>query len=492
MLFSKAAESSLNASQLIEKAKAIEARIVDDLPTESDLHTIAAAVSGLAQRAERKPGKLSQLFSFTAIRWYVVGSGICWMFFWCFFNFVQNQDITVAVTGTETELILRKASQKPGIGSRIHIVESNGSAHSRDLLGLGEVDMGVIQAGIELDESMMILGIVRHEHILFFVHENHKTFPKAGEIPVVLTGAEGQGSHQLGKEFFRAWGSEDPKWEFGWSDFASEENPMELPEGVQAIFVVIDPVDARMQPGIKRAAKEGFVMHDSFIGAFESKHPYLHRVTHDRGFFRRAQPDVPDRDIGGYLVDNYLVASDSVSEQQILWARQAFELEGDQGRLMTDYLSSGRSTMIEDAANFTTIPINIVIIIAALFGVEILTERRYLHELNGLISRLSLLQADHDLYGWRTGETIGHNARYLDACSDLLSMISTVAAFYGEKRSAMAFDGMTNMLDSRANDLKINIGLKLIQGNAMLSVPEASPAKKVAKAMATKKKRASN
>lgn len=468
VVFGKSDEFSFSAKELIQKARAIERRVVKELPGEGPLHEVAGSVTELAEQANAMPKQWKKFVSFNALRCYVVFGALIWGLCWAVNNFWSNQDIKVAVTESQTDLLEMKINQT-GLDNRIRIEESKGSAASRDLLRAGLVDMAVIQAGIDLDKGMTVLGVVRHEHILFFVHESMDTFPIPGERPVVLTGALGQGSHLLGSEFFKSWGAPRPDWKFGWSDFANVEDPMPMPENVQAIFVVIDPVDDRMQPGIKRAAKLGFKMHDSSIGAFESKHPYLHRVAHHQGFFRRAQPDVPDRDINGYLVDNYLVAGKGVSEQQVLWALQAFELGADGGRLMTNYLTSGRSTMIEDAANFTTIPINVVIIIVALFGIEVLTERKYLHRLNGLISRISLLQADHDLYGWHTGESIALNAKYLDACSDLLGMISTVAAYYGERRSAMSFDSMTNMLDSRANDLKINIGLKLIQGNAMLS-----------------------
>jgi hypothetical protein len=180
---------------------------------------------------------------------------------------------------------------------------------------------------------------------------------------------------------------------------------------------------------------------------------------------------VPDSKIHTYTVDNYLVAGASVTDRQILTAIQAFDFARSDVDLPGNFLTRGSSSIIEDLANVLTGAVNFLIIMVALFGIEILLERRYILELNRLVSCISLLQADLDLIGVRDKKTLASNAFYLDACADLLGLISTIAGYYGQEKAPLVFNGLTGLVHARANNIKINIRLKLLHTGVMLPAP---------------------
>ena len=109
---------------------------------------------------------------------------------------------------------------------------------------------------------------------------------------------------------------------------------------------------------------------------------------------------------------------------------------------------------------------NLVVIIIALFGVEILLHRRYIHELNRLISTISLLQAEIELRKTSDSQRFAEQVFGLEVCSDLLSLISTIGGYYRQEDAGLVFSGLTGMVHARANSIKLNIRLKLLSAGS--------------------------
>ena len=118
-----------------------------------------------------------------------------------------------------------------------------------------------------------------------------------------------------------------------------------------------------------------------------------------------------------------------------------------------------------DLDHALSVIVNFVIIIVALFGLEILFYRHYIHELNSLISRISLLQSERDLHDIEDREKQKPNIFALEACADLLGLISSLAGYYAQENAALMFQGLTGAVHNRANTLKINIQLKILQAS---------------------------
>ena len=328
--------------------------------------------------------------------------------------------------------------------------------------------MAVIQGGIQIPGDFLVLGTVRKEHVLFFASE---TLTPEGEIPRVITFNEGQGSHVLGKIFLERWGYKDVYWLHSWGRIATDPD-YAIPSDVDAVFVVVDPADPAVQRGIQRVAGAGFQLQDSNIGVYANHLGYLEPIDLDRGYYNLSNPAVPDADkLQTYSVDNYLVAAEPATSQQLLTASQAFQLNPSNAELSTSMLHSSGESLMADLANILTAAVNLAIIIATLFGIEILLHRRYIHELNSLISRISLLQAELGLIGVKDTDRETAIVLALDAYADLLGLISTIAGYYGEANSALMFNGLTGSIHRRANELKLNIQLKLL--HASVKVPES-------------------
>ena len=450
----------LSVEQIIDTAQQVEERITSNLPGEAPLRDVAHAVTDAARLAQVRVRRLKRPYSVQRIRQYVVLAAAAILVWWVYTNVFGSRVATIAVTGTEYSVLEARADANNA--DKIRFLESAGSSASVELVRQGHADMAVVQAGVALPEGFTILGVVRAEHVLYFTRDIQRS---ADRPPRVLTFARGQGSHILGQVFFELWGHERVEWIHTWRELAADAGYV-IPADVEAIFVVVDPADPAMRDAIRRAAMAGFRLRDPDIGVHATHLTYLERVGIPRGYYSQANPTIPDLASGRvqtYAVDNYLVAGEGVTDRQLGLALQAFELDPSTVGLGTAVLHSRGSSVVADLGTVLEAAVNLVIILVALFGFEILLHRRYVHELNRLISCISLLQANLDIIGVKDKKVLAENVFYLDACADLLGLISTIGGYYGQENAALVFNGLTGLLHVRANNIKINIRLKLLR-----------------------------
>jgi hypothetical protein len=164
-----------------------------------------------------------------------------------------------------------------------------------------------------------------------------------------------------------------------------------------------------------------------------------------------------------YTVDKYLVGGPALTYAQEKFLRQTLQLTPFAQSLPSTILHTEGQSLMGDLNNALSVIVNFVVVIAALFGLELLLYRNYVHELNSLLSRISLLQSERDLFGLREPEEIRAKMFSLDACADLLGIISSLAGYYAQENAALMFNGITGAVHTRANSLKLNIQLKLLQ-----------------------------
>ena len=282
----------------------------------------------------------------------------------------------------------------------------------------------------------------------------------------VITFHRGQGSEILGNMFFALWGYGPIEWVYVWGELAG--GSYSITDADSTIFVVVDPADSYMQLAITRVAEAGFVLQDPNIGVHVTSMPYLARIEIEEGYYLAGRQPVPRTTMSTFAVDAYLVADPGLTERQRSAALVAFGLQAQEGSISAGtLLHSTGSSVMEDLATALAALVDLVVLLAALFGLEILVHRRYLHELNNMISRISLLQAEHDLLGPADRKEMERDIAYLDGCADLLGIISTITGYYGQQYAALVFSGLTGQFHARANDLKINIRLKLLHAEWM-------------------------
>ena len=87
--------------------------------------------------------------------------------------------------------------------------------------------------------------------------------------------------------------------------------------------------------------------------------------------------------------------------------------------------------------------------------------RKQFHELNSLVSIVSMLQSNKDVLGVPV-EIRGENLLYLSLCSDMLSLISAISGYYTQENSSLLFNNLSEVVHQRCDSLKINIQLKLL------------------------------
>jgi hypothetical protein len=450
----------LSVEQIIETARQIEERINERLPDEAPLRDVAHAVTDAARLAQARVRRLKRPYSVQRIRQYVVLAALAILVWWLYTNVLRSRDATIAVTGTEYSVL--KARADANNADKIRFLESGGSSASVELVQQGHADMAVVQAGVPIPEEFTILGVVRAEHVLYFGRDVQRSADRPRKV---MTFGRDQGSHILAQVFLQLWGHGWVEWIHTWSDLAADSGYV-IPADVEAIFVVVDPADPAMRRAIRRAATAGFELRDPDVGAYATHFTYLQRVSIQRGYYSQADPTVPaivQGTLQTYAVANYLVAGEGVTDRQLGLALQAFELDPSTVGLGTAVLHSRGSSLVADLGTVLEAAVNLVIILVALFGFEILLHRRYVHELNRLISCISLLQANLDIIGVKDEKVLADNVFYLDACADLLGLISTIGGYYGQENAALVFNGLTGLLHVRANNIKVNIRLKLLR-----------------------------
>ena len=271
----------------------------------------------------KEPGAVHQ-----NIRRYLVAFAVAVFAWWGYTNYLQSRVVRVAVTAGDFAVL--SAQVEKNNARDIVFVETPGSPANLEAVRVGEVDMAVAQAGIPLPDDLSILGIVRREHVLYFEREPRTD---ADVPPVVMTFREGQGSHVLGATFFEQWGYQNVRWLHSWDEVTTNPD-YELPSGVKAIFVVVDPADPQQREGIRRATDLGFKLRDPDIGVAATHHPYLSRVEVQKGYYSVSAPLVPDSDVRTYAVENYLVAGPSMTDRRFLPPRHLY-LHEEERRITT-------------------------------------------------------------------------------------------------------------------------------------------------------------
>ncbi len=445
--------------RLVDGARKVQERTLAFAPLDTAVVELASDVVEAIDLAARRIARMRSPLSLPRIRFYLIISAVAALVWWAYANYLQPKTVTVAATA-EDITVLEERVRRNNIRN-IEFIVSAGSEDNVVLVEEKAADVAVVQGGVQLPVGLTVIGSVQKEHILYFVRVNGPDVT----VPRVITYKEGQGSHLLGKIFFRLWGYETVSWIPSWDQIGSDASHVIAPDAT-AIFIVVDPANRITENAIKRVSNAGFHLRDPDIGVNATHLPYLHRVDVPPGYYHLMDPRVPgdhDSNLQTYTVDKYGVISRSLTYAQRETLRHAFELSSAEKGLPSTFLHTQGISLTADLDHALSVIVNFVIIIAALFGLEILFYRHYIHELNSLISRISLLQSERDLHDIEDREKQKPNIFALETCADLLGLISSLAGYYAQENAALMFQGLTGSVHNRANTLKINIQLKILQ-----------------------------
>ena len=186
-------------------------------------------------------------------------------------------------------------------------------------------------------------------------------------------------------------------------------------------------------------------------------------------------PIIPQEDLIAYRVPDYLVARNGVSPTVLASVSKTFDarpqkLQSSDG----SFNATDASEVFQGIEAFLGILINIVLAFLALLGLEVWTYRKRFHELNSLVSLLSMLQSNKDILDEEDIEKRSENLRYLSTVSDVLGLISAVNGYYTQENSSLLYNNQSQVIHERCDNLKLNIQLKILHAGIRLEKPNES------------------
>jgi hypothetical protein len=287
------------------------------------------------------------------------------------------------------------------------------------------------------------------------------------DIHRVITSLEGASSHSVAKVFFESWGRSDIAYSHTWANWTEPPSQTVLAERPvnsqpDAVFVVKDTSDPSTIRGIRNLVASGFHLRSPSLGAQAEDLAFLKPAKMEPGYLWQ-NPNLPAEPIATYVIPSYLVARSNLTPRLMGLAGHLFDSD------FNDIHDNEFSATAKDASEvfqgvdaFLGILINIGLAFLALVGLDMLTYRKRFHELNSLVSLLSMLQSNKDVLGESDPSKLRENLLYLSSVSDVLSIISAISGYYTQQNSSLLFNNLSQIVHERCDNLKLNIQMKIL------------------------------
>jgi len=329
----------------------------------------------------------------------------------------------------------------------------------------GSTDLAFVQGGIPIPDDLPRLRSPADEVVLWLTRDS---VSKVEDVRNVITSLEGEGSHTVAKLFMKEWGLED-KVDFlhQWGEI-SDGTRTQIPNDVQAVLVVKDASDPVTLKTLALLHSQNFRLRSPYLGAVAENFDFLEEFKLPQGYFD-TEPKLPENEILTYKVPTFLVARRNLTPRLLAVAAHVFDSQpisiADKEYLPT---AANASEMFQGTEAFLGIIVNIVLAFLALLGLEMMTYRKRFHELNSLVSLLSMLQSNKDILGVEDLRARNENLKYLSTVSDLLGLISAVSGYYTQENSSLLFNNLSEVVHQRCDNLKLNIQLKILHAGIQL------------------------
>ena len=244
---------------------------------------------------------------------------------------------------------------------------------------------------------------------------------------------------------------------------------------MQAVFVVKDASDPVTIKTLNVLYSQGFRLRSPYLGSIAENFDFLEETKIQPGYLDLAPP-VPSEEIITYRIPTYLVARRDLTPRLLAVAASVFDSQ-PVSITESDYspTASNAGEMFQGVEAFLGIIVNIVLAFLALLGLEMMTYRKRFHELNSLVSLLSMLQSNKDILAVEDIGLRNENLKYLSTVSDLLGLISAISGYYTQENSSLLFNNLSEVVHQRCDNLKLNIQLKILHAGIRLEkVPPIS------------------
>jgi hypothetical protein len=463
---------NLKIEGIIEGAERIRQKIAVELPTHSGLAGAVEEVNKAALEAKRVALEGKRFFSLHRLPALFLAFALLAFLFWAYWNFFLDRSITVAIPRQDH----REENLRYFRKAKMTVQQVETSSQAVLAVTTGKADVAFIQAGIPVQDQLRVLQTPILEYVIWMTRLSR---PIDKPIFNVLTSIKNEGSHDVAKDFFRKWKfPSDIVFHHDWDKVVAapseSDSQYTIPQEIDAVFVVVNITDEKNMETIQAFLDAGFVMQSPYIGAHTNKLRYTEEFLMPRGYIRQA-PTIPVQELLTYSVPNVLVTKTDISDSTLAKLSRIFE--SDTRRIQpSDFAfdSKDASEVFQGLDAFLGILINIILGFIALLGLEMWVYRKRFHELNSLVSLLSMLQSNKDILGETDPNRRSENLQYLSTVSDLLSMISAINGFYTQEKSSLLFNNQSEVIHQRCDNLKLNIQLKILHAGIHLE-PRKAP-----------------
>ena len=461
----------LEIDPVIQRAEHLAEHVERELPAHSGIIRAAQGVAQAAHeakrvaRALRRPWGLHRLPAlFLAVALLLFGG-------WVYWNFLHVATLTIALP-EEDAIQLRERTARSG-RVRFQKRTTEGSREGAQLLLEGKVDLAFVQGGIPIAEDLPRLQNPRSEVVLYFVRNG---IDHPVQVRKILTSAEGQGSHSVTQVFADLWKIADHvQFVYDWRKFSADPAYV-IPADVDAVFVIKDLAEHQALNAAERLVAAGFRLASPDLGAHALALDYLQPTEIPRGYLSQ-DPPIPEQPVATYSVATYLVARRDLTPRRL--AAAAHLLDKDANTLTQrgfEPTVGEAAEVLQGLDSFLSILVYIGLAFLALLGLEAVSYRRRFHELNTLISLISMHQSEKDVLGLTNDTRRRENLLYLSICSDLLGLISVIGGYYSQENSSLLYSSLLDTIHERSHGMKLNIQSKIMHASISLAPPETHPA----------------
>jgi hypothetical protein len=447
----------LRIGPVIQNAEDVKSRVERELPHHTGLLSLAAGVATAARDAEHVAQKLRKPFGLHRLPAAFLAVALLLLVGWIYVQFFRTTTLRIALPDRDFQALKSRMQRDDRLQFTDDVVPGSREAIKKVLEK--KADLGFVQGGVDIPANLPRLETPNPEIVLWFVRP---ALPDLGSVRRILTSVEGAGSHSVALDFLKAWKIES-KIEFihEWKNLTSEDDYV-LPNDIDAVFAVKDPADPQTLLAAERLADAGFRLSSPDLGARAAQLEYLSPHIVPAGYLR-SLPPFPSEPVSTYTVKTYLIARENMTPRML--AAASHLLDGQ-----PTSMSAGRyepslgeaSELFQGVDAFLGIIINLVLAFLALTGLEMMAYRKRFHELNSLVSLISIHQSSKDVLGVADLRIRRDHLLYLSLCSDLLGLVSMIGGYYTQENSSLLFSGLPEIIHQRCDGLKINIQLKIL------------------------------
>jgi hypothetical protein len=457
----------LRIEPVVGVAEALALRVRTELPTHDGLAKAADGVAAATRQAERVSQRMNSIFSLHRLPAVFLAGALLCLALWIYWRFFHVSVLSVALPDRDASQLREAIASRQRVS--FHWVPVPGSREAVELVTAGKADLAFVQGGLAIPADLPRLATPSPEVVLWLVRDR---VGGPRDVRRLLTSVAGEGSHTVAQFFLAAWHTRGQvEFVHDWRELTADPN-YQIAADVDAVFVVKDPADEKTALGIQRLYAAGFQLRSPDIGARAAKLDFLKPFTMPPRYLV-ADPAAPAEPIATYSVATWLVARRGLTPRLLAQAAHALDAQPVAFGGF-DPTTADASEIFQGIEAFMGIIVNIGLAFLALLGLDVMAYRKQFHELNSLVSLLSMLQSNKDALGISDPGKRAENLLYLGLTSDLLGVISMISSYYTQENSSLLFNNLSEVIHQRCDGLKINIQLKVL--HATVDVPQPVPA----------------